>query len=107
MAIDDSILKLKSQQPRWTNTLRQSCNVTRIQNIANERTEEKQEIASEEHHVSMARLLASQTQEQSVRSTDALCRMYTVHPKNYECFYLRLVFDVSSQVSHDGSFYIN
>ncbi|XP_072398268.1 uncharacterized protein [Diabrotica undecimpunctata] len=26
-----------------------------------------------------------------VRSTDALGRMYTVHPKNDECFYLRLL----------------
>jgi len=44
----------------------------------------------------MARLRDSQSQEQSVRSTDAVGRMYsTVHPKNDECFYLRLFFDVS------------
>jgi len=43
----------------------------------------------------MARLRASQSREQSVHSTDALGRMCTVHPKNNECFYLRLFFDVS------------
>jgi len=76
------------------NFSRQNRNVTRIQNTANERTEE-QEIAREEQRVIMFRLSASQSHEQSVRSTDALGQMYTVHPKNDECFYLRLFFDVS------------
>jgi len=38
-------------RPRRTNLLRQSCNATRIRNIANERTEEEQEIAREERCV--------------------------------------------------------
>jgi len=42
-----------------------------------ERTEEEQEIAREERRVSVAQLRASQSQEQSVRSIDAVGQMYT------------------------------
>ncbi|KAF2895043.1 hypothetical protein ILUMI_11133, partial [Ignelater luminosus] len=51
-------------RPRRSNLSRQSRNARRIRNIANERTEEEQEIAREERCVSMARLRASQSQEQ-------------------------------------------
>jgi len=81
MTIDESNLKLKIHlflrfnntvpRSRRTNRSRQIRNATRIQNIADLRTEEEQEIAREERRVSMARLCASQSQEQSVRSTDA------------------------------------
>jgi len=59
---------------------------TRIRNIENERNEKEQEIARIKR-VSMTQLRDSQSQVQSVRSTDAVGRMYTVHPKNDECFY--------------------
>ncbi|KAF2889446.1 hypothetical protein ILUMI_16727 [Ignelater luminosus] len=55
---------LTMPRPRRPNLSRQSRNARRIRNIANERTEEEQEIAREERRVSMARLRASQSQEQ-------------------------------------------
>jgi len=54
----------------------------------------KNNIAREERRISMVRFHASQSQEQSVRSTDVLGRKYTVYPKNDECFYLWLFFNV-------------
>lgn len=66
-----------------------------IQNIAYERAEKEQEIARKERRISMARLRASQSREQSMHYTDALGRMCTVHPKNNECFNLLLFFDIS------------
>lgn len=67
---------------RRTNRSQKSRNQTRIQNIANERTEEEQEIAHEKRRVSISRrLCASQSQEKIVRSTDALGRMYKVRIK--------------------------
>lgn len=61
-------------RPRRSNLSRQSRNARRIRNIANEMTEEAQGIAREERRVSMARLRASQSQEQSeaVRETARL-----------------------------------
>lgn len=52
-------------RPRRSNLSRQSRNARRIQNTANERTEEEQEIAREQRRNSMARLRASQSREQS------------------------------------------
>jgi len=61
-------------RPRRTNLSRQSRNATKIRSIANEWTEKEQEIAK---RVSMARLHASQSQEQIVRSTDSVGQMCT------------------------------
>ncbi|XP_055904231.1 uncharacterized protein LOC129940030 [Eupeodes corollae] len=52
-------------RPRRSNLSRQSRNARRIQNTANERTEEEQEIAREQRRDSMTRLRASQSREQS------------------------------------------
>ena len=52
-------------RPRRSNLSRQSRNARRIQNTANEKTEEEQEIAREQRRDSMARLRASQSREQS------------------------------------------
>ena len=52
-------------RPRRSNLSRQSRNARGIRNIMNEMTEEAQGIAREERRVSMARLRASQSQEQS------------------------------------------
>jgi len=98
MAIDESILKLKIIYFNDLTISRGDQNEQMqlgIRNIANERTEEEQKIAHEKRRVSMTRFHASQSQEQSVRPTDTLGRMYTVHSKNDEYFYLRLFFYVS------------
>lgn len=51
-------------RPRRSNLSRQSRNARVIRNISHESTEEEQEIAREERHLSMARLRASHSQEQ-------------------------------------------